>query len=146
MVLQNSPQVVLLSSVRQAHDKSPQVAQRNSLQMADFINSIRILRQKREYKQKELAYILNKKSSLVSKWEKGITFPNLENAFKLAIALSTPVEFVFKELFNSLKVEIMPRKDYVCQKIVRNKENGSISSPQDGFSESNGDNTIDTVK
>ena len=101
------------SSVRQ--DKSPQVTVRNNIWLS---------RKKREFKQKYLSYIVGKSSSVVNKWEKSTTLPNLENALKLSIALSTPVEYLFQELYSDLKIQIEPKRDYVCKKIIREREDG----------------------
>ncbi|MFH1287983.1 MAG: helix-turn-helix transcriptional regulator [bacterium] len=80
-------------------------------------NNIWLERQKKNFSQKQLAYIVGEKdgSSSLSHMEKGDFIPSLINALRLSIALSTPVEAIFQELCNFLQREIEPRRNKINQ-------------------------------
>ena len=79
-------------------------------------NNIWRIRKKRELKQKEISLLLgHRSSSMVNRWEKGYALPDLKSAFKLAIALSIPVEFLFQEFYKNLKGQILSNKNKINQ-------------------------------
>lgn len=52
--------------------------------MAKYQDSIRTLREAHNMTQEELAKRLGVKPPAVSKWERGLTYPKMENVFKMA--------------------------------------------------------------
>ena len=74
-------------------------------------NLIRLYRRKRHFKLKDIALLMNQKSSAhISHWEKGRKMPNLINALKLSAILKCPVEILFSDLFNSIRNEVFELK------------------------------------
>ncbi len=59
------------------------------------------------YSQQMVATLLgHKTASHISAYERGKRLPSLENAFKLAIILSTSVDFLYYDFYKELKQEI----------------------------------------
>ncbi len=57
----------------------------------------------------------------IAHWEKGRKLPSLENCLRLALAIQCPVEILFIDIFNQLKIEMYEVKrknkierDYRC--------------------------------
>lgn len=74
-------------------------------------NSLRRYRKARGLKQKEVAEILGLKSaSMISRWEKGVSFPKPLNIFKLAALYRTMVDALFIDLIRSVKDDIHKRE------------------------------------
>ncbi|PCI19441.1 hypothetical protein COB64_03860 [Candidatus Wolfebacteria bacterium] len=74
-------------------------------------NNLWVMRKRQHISQKQLANILgHKTTSLIYRWEKGSITPDLNNALKLSIALSSPLEHLFHEHYTFLKSQIVPRK------------------------------------
>jgi len=68
-------------------------------------------------KQKEVARILGVKSaSMISRWEKGITLPSTENAFKLAAIYRTMVDALYMDYISQLKGEILRKEETLIMK------------------------------
>ena len=81
-------------------------------------NQLWLYRQKRGYTQREVAMLLGERNtSNISKYERGRRPPSLETALKLGIALSTPVEFLFGDLYSELKQEIQPRREKLFREL-----------------------------
>lgn len=58
-------------------------------------------------KQKDVAKILElKSSSLISRWEKGLSIPSLINVFKLSILYRTMADSLFNDLVHKLREEV----------------------------------------
>lgn len=72
------------------------------------LNRLRKHRRQVGLKQKQVAKVLGMKSpSRISKWEKGISFPNLIHLIKLSILYRTPSDSLYTEIRNSLTDEIL---------------------------------------
>lgn len=85
--------------------------------MRNIPNSLRRYRRVRGMKQKEVARILGIKSaSMISRWEKGITLPSTENAFKLAAIYRTMVDALYMDYLVRLKDEIRKREEVLIMK------------------------------
>ena len=64
--------------------------------------------------QRQVSFILaHKDASQISKWEKGVKLPNLENALRLSRVLKISVDELFSGLSNSLEKEIAERVNSV---------------------------------
>jgi transcriptional regulator with XRE-family HTH domain len=75
------------------------------------INWLRFYRGKEKLSQKEVAYLMDLKSSAsISRYEEGEKLPSLINALKLAIICDAPVSCLFNDLYRELKKEIQARK------------------------------------
>jgi len=85
--------------------------------MRNIPNSLRRFRRVRGMKQKEVARILGVKSaSMISRWEKGVTLPSTENAFKLAVIYRTMVDALYMDYMLRLKDEIRKREEVLVIK------------------------------
>ena len=75
-------------------------------------NNIWMYRKKLRLTQKEVAYLMGKKSpSLLSSYERGLKYPSLENALKLQVILGGVwVSFLFSDLYDELYKEIRTRR------------------------------------
>ena len=60
----------------------------------DFCKRLIDLRESKDMKQKELGDILNLQSSAISKYEKGITQPNIASLIKIAEYFSVSVDYL----------------------------------------------------
>ena len=75
-------------------------------------NCLRKYRMARGFKQKEVAKLLGLKSaSMVSRWEKGNSFPNSINLFKLAALYRTLVDALYIDLIRLLKQEQIKKEN-----------------------------------
>ncbi|MGA2434701.1 MAG: helix-turn-helix transcriptional regulator [Bryobacteraceae bacterium] len=54
-------------------------------------------------------------SSTLSDYERGERLPSLVNAFRLGIVLRTPVEFLFPQLYDSLRDHIRAKEEMLAQ-------------------------------
>lgn len=85
--------------------------------MRNIPNSLRRFRKVRGMKQKEVARILGVRSaSMISRWEKGITLPSTENAFKLAVIYRTMVDALYIDYISQLKGDIRKREEALIMK------------------------------
>jgi len=74
-------------------------------------NQIRKYRRKCNFKLKDVALLMNKKSSAhISHWEKGRKLPNLKNTLLLSATLKCPTEVLFSDLFARVRHEVFERK------------------------------------
>jgi len=79
-------------------------------------NCLRKYRKARGLTQKDVARILNLKStSLVSRWEKGICLPSTLNIFKLAALYRTMAEALFYNLTRTSKEKILKREQEILK-------------------------------
>jgi len=66
------------------------------------------------YSQKEVAKILgHRDQSQICNWEKGVKRPNLDNILKLSALYRVPVEYLFFNLFQSLREELRAREEKI---------------------------------
>jgi len=79
-------------------------------------NNLRKYRKAIGLKQREVARILNLKSSgMISRWEKGVRLPSLLNAFKLAGLYCVLVDALFFPLIRLIKRKIMERQEEILR-------------------------------
>jgi transcriptional regulator with XRE-family HTH domain len=70
-------------------------------------NSLKLYRRKQGLKQTDVARILGVKSAaMISRWEKGQTFPSTLNVFKLALIYRTMTDALYMDYLTVLKAEI----------------------------------------
>jgi len=71
-------------------------------------NCLSKYRRQKGLSQKEVARILGfKKSSIISKWEKGICLPSTTSLLKLACLYGRQVEALFVDLYKKIKEEVV---------------------------------------
>jgi len=88
----------------------------NSINFKNIPNCLRKYRKARGLTQKDVARILNLKSTgLVSRWEKGICLPSALNIFKLAALYRTMAEALFYNLARTSKEKILKREDEILK-------------------------------
>jgi transcriptional regulator with XRE-family HTH domain len=74
-------------------------------------NNLRKYRKALGLMQGDVAKIMNLKSaSIISRWEKGVCFPSMLNAFKLAGLYCVLVDALFFPLIRMIKKKIMERQ------------------------------------
>lgn len=79
-------------------------------------NYLRRCRKARGFTQKEVAWILGlESSSMISRWEKGVSLPETINAIKICIIYETTVDFVFQELRDAVVEQVAKRLNSVLQ-------------------------------
>jgi len=80
-------------------------------------NCLRKYRKARGLKQKDVAKILNLKSSgIISRWEKGICMPSSLNIFKLTALYRTLADALFIDLIRKLREKILKREEEALNK------------------------------
>ena len=73
-------------------------------------NYLRRCRKEKGLTQKEVAYILGlESSSMISRWEKGVSLPETLNALKMAALYQTTVDFVYEDLRYAVQDEFSKR-------------------------------------
>jgi transcriptional regulator with XRE-family HTH domain len=76
-----------------------------------FPNCLRRYRRARGLTQKEVAKILGLKStSIISRWERGVSLPSVLNLFKLAVLYRTMADALFIDLRRALQKELFKRE------------------------------------
>ena len=79
-------------------------------------NYLRRCRKARGLTQTEVAYILGlESSSMISRWEKGVSLPETLNALKIAAIYDTTVDFLYEDIRLALLDELSPRTDAVTK-------------------------------
>lgn len=79
-------------------------------------NYLRRCRKARGFTQKEVAWILGlESSSMISRWEKGVSLPETINAIKICVIYETTIDFIFQELRDDLVEQMAERLDAVLQ-------------------------------
>lgn len=74
-------------------------------------NDIRRERRRRHFKLKDIALLMGVKSQAnLSHLESGRKKASLVTALKLSAVLKCPVEFLYRDLFNSIRKEVLERK------------------------------------
>jgi len=74
-------------------------------------NQIRRYRKQRHFKLKDVALLMGLKSqSNLSHLESGRKLASLVTALKLSAVLKCPVEFLYSDIFNSIRKEVLERK------------------------------------
>lgn len=71
-----------------------------------FPNKLKMFRHCRGYSQKKVAHMLGlADTSMISEWERGITFPRTVHAFRLAQIYNTLPHELFAELWHQVGAE-----------------------------------------
>lgn len=79
-------------------------------------NRLRKFRKINSYSQRFVASVLGLRStSIISRWEKGVSYPNLQNLIKLSLLYRTLIDQLYFDLREDIRVEIDRRKDYLNQ-------------------------------
>jgi transcriptional regulator with XRE-family HTH domain len=68
-------------------------------QPARFPNCIRQYRLRLELNQTQLASLVGRTRSAISRWERGLAFPSGRDLFRLAKALATLTESLYRDLY-----------------------------------------------
>ena len=83
-----------------------------SLNYKKIPNCLRKYRRVRGLKQKDVAKILGlKNASIISRWEKGVSFPNPKHLFRLAVLYRTMVDALFIDLIRLLRKDILKKEE-----------------------------------
>jgi transcriptional regulator with XRE-family HTH domain len=93
-------------------------------------NRLWLARKHRGLQQKQVAYLLNHKTTdQVSRYEKGVKVPSLQTALLLEIIYGIPVRILFKDLFEQLRdgVEKRIQGNQSLSSIYKNLNAGSIN-------------------
>lgn len=81
------------------------------------LNRLWLYRKKRGYSQREVALLLGHKSMAhISEYERGLKTPSLKTALKLAVILSTAVDFIFSDWRKDFQSEIQTRREKLLAK------------------------------
>lgn len=59
-------------------------------------DKIKMLRRKRKLTQSQLANELNVSAQAVSKWEKGLSYPNIETIIKISELFGVTIDYLLK--------------------------------------------------
>lgn len=95
-----------------------------SLKVQTHSNQIRRYRLKRNLRLREVTRLVGLTSPAhLSHWEKGRKLPKLINALKLSAVIGSPVEILFKELFDEIRHDIFIQRNGVNK---NNNNNNSI--------------------
>lgn len=73
-------------------------------------NRLRYYRRLKEYTQKQIPKLINIDASEISKWEKGIKYPNLKNLLKLSIVYRRFPNSLYEDLYWELAYEIRQKE------------------------------------
>ena len=77
-------------------------------------NSLWVARQRMGFSQKSVAQTLGlKKTSVLSRYERGTRLPGLVNALRLEIVYRMPVAFLYPDLYRRIKEEIRQKEDKI---------------------------------
>ncbi len=82
-----------------------------SLNYKKIPNCLRKYRMTRGLKQKDVAKILGlRNTSVISRWEKGVSFPNPKYLFRLAVLYRTMVDALFIDLIRFLRKDLQKKE------------------------------------
>lgn len=77
-------------------------------------NKLAVFRKRMKFTQKQVAAILGLTNvSAISNYERGVSLPSLERAFSFAIVYRVPVELLFPDLYEWLRLELRQREAQV---------------------------------
>ncbi len=77
-------------------------------------NCLRKYRKARGLKQLQVAYLLGLKSTaMISRWERGDSFPDWENILKLALIYKTLAEALYLDHVKLMRTEILKKEELV---------------------------------
>lgn len=79
-------------------------------------NRLDYYRRRMKFPTSHVAHLLGHgDTSVFRKFERGERLPTLVSAFRLGIILRVPVEFLFPEIYDTLKSEIRAKEENVAQ-------------------------------
>jgi len=88
-----------------------------------FINRLRKHRRLMGYTQDDVAYLLGLNSKTeISRWEKGLTVPGIDNVIRLAYIYRTLAEELYREYYKQVRFEIEPREKKLVQMHLKQNE------------------------
>ena len=88
-----------------------------SINYTKIPNCLRKYRRVRGLKQKDVAKILGLKNpSVISRWEKGVSFPNPKHLFRLAVLYRTMVDALFIDLIRLLRKDLLKKEEMARRK------------------------------
>lgn len=91
-------------------------------------NSLRKHRKMQGYSIKEVASILDIRcANRLSRWEKGISMPNLKNVMKLSLLYHTFIEQLYEGFREELKRPLFDREQQLTALKSKAKEHGNTS-------------------
>ncbi len=90
--------------------------------------NLKALRNKYKYTLEDVADIIGVSRQSVSKWEKGETYPDIENCLKLSLLFKTTIDALVKS-FEGLSAEGDGNHRYVCETVVVGTD-GEIKLPK----------------
>lgn len=73
-------------------------------------NRIRLYREEKGYRQKDLAFLLGTSAFQISRWEKGRSKPTLYHAIGLEVACSRLIDDIYRPYFDEWKEKIKERR------------------------------------
>lgn len=73
-------------------------------------NRIRLYREEKGYRQKDLAFLLGTSAFQISRWERGRSEPTLYHAIGLEVACSRLVDDIYRPYFDDWKERIKDRR------------------------------------
>jgi transcriptional regulator with XRE-family HTH domain len=83
-------------------------------------NHLDIYRRRLSFSSRQVAQLLGHQStSTLSNYERGERLPGLVNAFRLAIILRVPIEFLFPILYEELREEIRALEERSAKPVQR---------------------------
>lgn len=86
------------------------MAKKNSIRYKNSLKKHRLLM---GYKQNEVAKLLGLKSaSRISRWEKGLAMPSVENLIKLSVLYATLMNELYFEMYTNYKVQLFELDDF----------------------------------
>jgi len=87
--------------------------------LARIENRIRRKREELGYRQSDLAFLLDhKSSSQISKYERGLIFPDSERLLKLSYILKTTPDWLYPEVTKKWKKEVAKREEVLREKLT----------------------------
>ena len=82
------------------------------IQRSNPKNRLLIYRKRLGFSQKQVAHLLGQAdTSMISRYERGVSVPTLTGALQLEIIYRTPVAFLFRELYEELREEIRKEEE-----------------------------------
>lgn len=94
-----------------------------------IINRIGFYRRRMRLSQRRVAVLLDHRdSTTLSSYESGTVMPPLLMAFRLAIILRIPAEFLFPDLYNSLREEIRSEEERMPP-VRRRRQSHPLQTP-----------------
>jgi len=86
-------------------------------------NNLRKHRKEMKLSQKDVAVLLGfKNSSLISRWEHGVTMPSSISLFKLSALYQRQIEELFIDHYRAIKDEVLTKKEKFSNQKAQNEK------------------------